>query len=41
MARALNVVVKHNVYSEFQPLSQSVARKHAGQNAHFFSPIEV
>jgi hypothetical protein len=33
MARALNVVVEHNIYCEIQPLSQSAARNHAGQNA--------
>jgi hypothetical protein len=41
MARALKVVVEHKLYSDFQPLSQSVARNHAGQNAQLFSPTEV
>jgi len=41
MAQALNVVVEHNIYSEFQPLSQSAARDHASQNAQLSAPIKV
>jgi hypothetical protein len=40
MARALNVVVAHNIHSDIQPLSQSAARNHVGQNAQLSSPVE-